>query len=378
MKKYSLFIIICLAVVGIILIFRDSKSPGKKEVLIGGIYSLSGDSAVLGQSEKNASELAIEEINSSGGVKGKPFRVIWEDGKCSGKDARTAAEKLISINRVKIILAGGCSSEVLGFSDLTEKENVIVMDITGTSSEITGAGELIFRNVPSDAYSASILASYARDLGFSRAGILREETDYAKALSNTFTSTFTSQGGEVMSVESFMSSSKDIRTQVTKMKEAKPDVLFLAPQSLTTAIMAAKQMKELGISVPLLTTDIILVGESKEFQQAKGLFEGAVISQLDFGAVDRTRLDEFNKKYETRLGKPCEIGEYYCGYGYEMVYLLKGGLEACGDKNECLKKYFYSVKDWPGIMGALTIDQKGDAIRKYTLKRVQDGKVVSL
>ena len=87
----------------IILLLLVACSTSEEYITVGFIGPLTGDVAIFGEVEKNAAEIAIEEINSAGGVNGKKLKIIYEDGKCSGKEAASAAQKLINIDKVKIL-----------------------------------------------------------------------------------------------------------------------------------------------------------------------------------------------------------------------------------------------------------------------------------
>ena len=93
-------LILILAVLSLIFIIACGN---KENIKIGFIGPLSGDVASMGQSAKAAVELAVEEINSNGGVSGRPLEVIYEDGKCEPKDSTSAANKLVNIDGVAVI-----------------------------------------------------------------------------------------------------------------------------------------------------------------------------------------------------------------------------------------------------------------------------------
>ena len=113
MKKIIIgIVVIILIVVGISYFGKNSSQPTSQEpIKIGFIGSLSGDAASYGETEKNTTELALEEINSKGGINGRVVNIVYEDGKCNGKDATNAVQKLINIDKVKIIFGGTCSAE---------------------------------------------------------------------------------------------------------------------------------------------------------------------------------------------------------------------------------------------------------------------------
>ena len=129
------------------LIFAGCTITGnvtKETIRIGAIGPFTGDAAVYGQSEKNAIELAVQEINLDGGINGKKLEVIYEDGKCNGMDAATAAQKLINVDKVDIILGGVCSGETLAIAPLAEANEVLVFSSFSSSPDVTNAGDFIF------------------------------------------------------------------------------------------------------------------------------------------------------------------------------------------------------------------------------------------
>src|SRR3989338_8751673 len=83
---------------------------------IGAVLPLTGDGAAYGLPIQRAASLAVNEINLAGGVKGQSMEIIWEDGKCDAKEATSAARKLVTVDGVKVILGGVCSSETLSMA----------------------------------------------------------------------------------------------------------------------------------------------------------------------------------------------------------------------------------------------------------------------
>src|SRR3989344_6415480 len=80
---------------------------------IGVMLALTGDAATYGLPEQQAIKIAADEINSKGGINGKKIEIIYEDGKCNPKDGNAAAQKLINVDKVKVIIGGSCSGETL-------------------------------------------------------------------------------------------------------------------------------------------------------------------------------------------------------------------------------------------------------------------------
>src|SRR3989338_6107512 len=188
-------------------------------IQIGAIIPLSGDVAAVGMPIKKAAELALEEINKSGGINGRQLRLNIRDGRCDAREAVNAAETLITIDHVPIIFNGGCSSETLAGAPLAERSRVILFSSSATSPEITNAGEYVFRNAPSDALQGRLLAEAAFARGFRRVGVLQEHTDYAADIRSVFSAKFKELGGEIK-VESNNSSAVNVKAELTSLEAA--------------------------------------------------------------------------------------------------------------------------------------------------------------
>jgi len=163
-----------------ITVSRPAGRPASGEpIKIGYIGPLTGGAAAYGETEKNVIELALKEINDGGELIRK-LEVIYEDGKCDGKDAATAAQKLINIDKVKIILGGGCSAETLGAAPLAEASKVILFSAFSSNPFIGQSGDYVFRNCPSDSDFGKADADFIASQGIKRAATITENTDYSQ------------------------------------------------------------------------------------------------------------------------------------------------------------------------------------------------------
>jgi len=223
MPSYIIIIIV------VVLVFY--KPAPKGTIKIGFIGPLTGSAASAGEPTQKAVALAVEEINNSGGIKGRPIKIIYEDGKCEGKEAVNAAQKLINIDKVKIIIGGFCSGETLAVAPIAEAAKIILFSTGSGSPDITNAGDYIFRNFPSDASSGRKIAELAIENNLKSIALLVETTDYAQAIKKVFNDHFSELGGKIPIDESFTSQSTDLRAQLTRIKAKNPNAIYFLPQS---------------------------------------------------------------------------------------------------------------------------------------------------
>ncbi|MEK7390619.1 MAG: ABC transporter substrate-binding protein [Patescibacteria group bacterium] len=352
---------------------QQTKVPSSEPFKLGFIGPLTSDAAVYGIDEQNAVTLAVEEINQSGGISGRRIEVIYEDGKCTGKDAATAAQKLINIDKVKIILGGICSSETLAMAPITEQNKVLVFSALSSSPEITKAGDYVFRNSPSDLDVAKGYADYIfKKAGYKNIAVLSENTDYGMGVRQVFSEAFKNLGGMIVADEVFRQGERDFRVQLAKIKSANPQAVFINPQAGITGGLVLKQLKELGVTTPIFSV-FVFSGEDARVA-AGGSAEGLVF--FDVVGLTTEKGKEFRDKFISRFSK---IGgsDYDVGARYDSVYILADAMKKCSEDTDCLKRYLYNLDWYDGVIGRYKFDENGDVvgINPLTPKTIRGGRV---
>ena len=343
---------------------------------IGVMYPLSGDGAAYGLPLQATTKIAADEINAKGGINGKKLELIYEDGKCAPKDGNAAAQKLINIDKVKVIIGGACSGETLGAAPLANENKVVMISPSATSPDITTkGGDFVFRLAPSDAYAGIVAAYYAfNDLSAKKAAVISESTDYAQGLRKVFKENFAKQGGEVVADETYNPEDTDFRTQVTKVKAANPDIIYLVPQTTPKGVLLVKQVKEAGVKSQLLTAEV-LIGRNVIKDNAADV-EGLVGIEQRFD--DKApKAAPVIAKYKQQSGEEPPFPAFMSS-AYDIVYLISDAIAKNGYDGEKIRDYLYAVKDYDGAVGKVTIDKNGDVILAFSIKQVKNGQLVTL
>jgi branched-chain amino acid transport system substrate-binding protein len=355
----------------------SSSTPAKNsspmpDIKLGVMLPLTGDLANLGASAKAGTEVAIEEINSQGGINGSKIRALIEDSKCQPKDSASIAQKFISIDKVNAILGDICSGDTLAASPIVEAAATPLISPCSSNPDITNAGDYIFRVFPSDAFQGVRAAEHAKnELHFNKAAILYVNNAYGNGLKETFKKRFLELGGEIATEEGYGQGSNDLRTQLLKIKEANPEIVYF-PSYTEDAIVGLKQKNEIGaINAIFLGTDAW--ADPKLFNETRESAEGTEWLEVKSYAAPQN----FQTKMAAKLGTD-EIPA--CGpQSYDIVYLLKKAIENSGETAGAgLKNELYKTK-LQGISGDIEFDQNGDLKKaEYVIKTVQNGKVEEL
>lgn len=369
--KTVLWLIIIILVIwgGWVIWQKRDAAPAGEPIILGFIGPLTGDAANIGQNARAATEISVAEINAEGGIGGRPLEVIYEDGKCSGKDAMNAANKLINIDKVPVILGGACSSETAAFAGLAEQTQTVTFSYCSTAPSISDAGDYIFRNVPSDAYQGSFVADYLYNtLGKSKVAILYVRADWGVGIDEVFVPKFEELGGTVVANEGYEQTSRDLRAQLTKIKAANPDLLFFIGYT-EASIPGLKQAQELGLDVPIFGAD---AWDDATIWSEVGTAGEGVMYIIPYSPLD----EHFKQAMLEKLGSD-EIT--ICSpNAYDAVKILGQVISDVGTDSTAIKDALYQVVYTGGVSSdEIRFDDNGDLVgASYIVKVAKDGVAV--
>lgn len=255
-----------LAVLLVVAMFSMAASgcgaAGKGDVIkIGQAVALTGDNSVWGQPEKNALEMEIAKINANGGVLGKQLKLIPYDTRGDATEGVNVTKRLIS-DGVCAIIGPGQSGVAIAMSSVTEPGKVPFIATSATNPKVTvdeKTGQVrkySFRTCFIDPFQGTVAAQFAaKDLKLKTAAVIYDVgSDYSSWLGKYFIEEFEKQGGKMVANEAFRSGELDFRAVLGKIKEAKPEILFI-PTQQKEASLIMKQSADLGIKTQFIGGD---------------------------------------------------------------------------------------------------------------------------
>jgi len=354
MSRKNISVVIVIGVIIILGLYFSIKNTNTGVIKIGFIGPLSGDAADIGETVLNGARLAEKEINALGGINGRQIEIVYEDGKCNGKDAVTAGQKLINIDKVKYIAGGICSGEVFSFAPLAEEARVVVISPSATNPDIANLGDYIFRNAPNDGLRGIVIADRLIAMGFSKPAIVSEKTDYSQGLRTAYIERLKEKGVTVASDEQYETGEIDFKSILSKVKQSGADALFIAAQTPTNIVRLAKQARSIGIKAQFITSEFngpdVLSGGSD--------VEGLLIAVAsDLAQNDQARLMVEN--YKKDFGKDIRYA-YYVGAEYDAIKILAQAIASVGDNSQKVKDYLYGIKSYDGTIGTYHFETNGD------------------
>ncbi|MBI2989059.1 MAG: ABC transporter substrate-binding protein [Deltaproteobacteria bacterium] len=363
----STLVVLFVLVLGGIIVWRTLGPRETSEIRIGAILPLTGSAAQWGTPPRDAALLAVEEINSKGGIKGRKIKLEIEDDKCEPTAGVSAIQKILATGKPVAILGAVCSSVTLAIAPIAESNKVVLISPASTSPLITNAGDYIFRVIPSDALRGKVFAEYVYSLGHRKVSLLYINNEGGLGNQKVFSETFQKLGGNIVSVDAYPQDTRDVRAQLTKIKQQKPDALVVVSYPDDTPIVM-RQAQELKIGVPLFFQTEAL-DDPAVIQKAGNAAEGA--TYILPAKAEGSAVDAFSIKYKQKYGRDPEL---FAAEGYDVVVLVAKILDNAPEvSTDLLKEGLYKTQNYEGASGKISFDKNGDVLKPMALKKVVNG-----
>ena len=340
---------------------------------IGAVLPLTGSAAVWGQNAQRGMDLALDELNAARPASQK-LSILYEDSRSDTNAAVSALQKLISSDRVEVVIGDIASSAVLAMAPIAEKNKVLLLSPGASNPEISKAGEYTFRNWQSDALEGQVGARFAySERRWRRVATLFVSNAYGTGLNQEFTAAFSGLGGTIVGSETFNQGAVDLRAQITRLKEnGRFDAVYLAGYPPEMAV-ALKQMKQLGLSTPILSVQAF--DDPEIFSRAGRAAEGVIFSVPKPPDEAVAIVSQFRKNYTTRFDKKPGV----CSdTGYDALRIIAWALDQGARTGTDIQESLRILKDFPGAAGTTTFDALGDVSRPFVFKVIRSGAAVNL
>jgi len=353
----------------------DKKEPAvtaSTEILIGEFGSMTGATATFGQSTHMGIMMAIDSLNTVGGVLDKTIRVISEDDQGKPEEAITVVTKLINKDRVVALLGEIASSNSLAAAPVAQKSGIPMVSPGSTNPKVTEVGDFIFRVCFIDPFQGTAMAKFtANNLKLTRVAVLRDiRSDYSVGLADFYTKAFTAMGGEILADESYSAGDKDFTAQLTSIIAKNPQAIFL-PGYYTEVGLIARQARKLGLTVPLMGGDGWDSEKLWEIggEALNGCFYSNHYSVDDTSAMVRDFVAKFKRRYE---GK---VPDAMAALGFDAAMVLADAIKRAGTASpDSIRMALAATQGFQGVTGSTSLDSFRNAVKPAVVLEVRDGK----
>jgi branched-chain amino acid transport system substrate-binding protein len=374
MKRYLTLIAMVLAVLAVFIGCQQAPKTVKLAILA----PLSGPVPTFGVSTRDGALLAIEEWNAKGGVLGAKITSIVEDSQCTPDPALNAAKKVIEQDKVHYIIGEVCSKASIPVSEYANSKKVIQVSPTSTNTAVTvdstgKTKDFIFRACFIDPFQGLVGANFAIQMGAKKAFIMLDQAnDYVKGLAEAFEKSFTEKGGEIVGKESYTAEDKDFSAILAKVKQTKPDVVYL-PDYYNIVNLATKQAKEKGINVPFMGGDG-WDSSDLDLKAAAGGFYTNHYSPDDPRPEVVNFLAAYGAKFKDDQGKE-KVPDALAALAYDATNILIQAIKDAGADDTSKVKVALEKINFNGVSGTITYDAEHNPVKSATILTVKDGKI---
>lgn len=318
----------------------DSSKPAEQvPIKMGAVLSIKGLFEGLGGAERFGFELAVQEINSQGGILGRQVELVVYDDEGDTAKSQQLVNRLIHQDKVNVVLGPNITpaSEVVGpISEQSEMLNILFT----AKGDIWRDSRYLFASVVEDRFIADAMVKFMKEnLGISQVAVAYANVPYGLAGMQMTEDAAARYGVEIIKVEKFGEGDFDFTAQVNSLKAANPPGIILWGSAVPNSdANILKQLRRAGITAPVVADVAYVTDDHLEIagSSAEGLYSITMIPPADPHA-EALRLI---KGYREKFGDGTV--NMFAALGYDAVYMYKAAVEKAG------------TTDTPAVVGALS------------------------
>jgi branched-chain amino acid transport system substrate-binding protein len=345
-------------------------AAAEEPIKIGVFLPMTGKVSAFGQMEW----LGIKTAHKmTGKILGRKVKLILEDSKSDQTEAAHAVERLIKQHQVVGIIGGAISGTALSGGSVAEKNGIPLISPSATNLLVTQDKKYVFRACFDDAFQSHVAARQARiAMGASTAAVVVDiaQADYSVGLGNLFLKAFGEMGGKVLVTAYIQTGDRDFRSQLSEVREAKPDIIYL-PNYYTENALLAKQVRDLGMEMPLLMADGAHVPGLIETggKAVEGVY---LTAHFNLEAVSTTLGRRFAANFKKQHKKDADA---FGALGADAYFIFIGAIKrAKSTEGAKIRSVLTDTRSFKGVTGPIKINEDGNTIKHLMINRVKDGK----
>jgi len=339
-------------------------------VRIGEYGSMTGTEATFGISTHNGIKLVIDEVNAKGGINGKKLELFTVDNGGKPEETVNAVTKLITQNKVDVLLGEVASSRSLAAAPIAQRAKVPMISPSSTNPKVTEVGDYIFRVCFTDPFQGKVIAKFAlENLKAKTAAIfIDKKNDYSVGLAEFFKSEFAAGGGKVIDEQNYLGGDIDFKGQLTNLKGKNPDVVIL-PGYYTEVGLIIKQARSLGLKSTFLGGDGW--DSPKLFEIGGNALVGSYFSNHYSVDDPDPMVQQFIQKYKAAYKG--EVPDGLAAMGYDAALVLIDALKRAPSMSRSeIRDALAATQNFRGVTGVITIDQNRNASKPAVMLQIAD------
>lgn len=365
-KKNTIYLVSIISIFIFFFLVGCSKTQEPKEIIIGVAWPFESHNSFFNEGV----DLAVKQINNTGGIKGKELKLIKKDDKSEVTLGMSIAQSFADNKEIQAVIGHDNSFISIPTSVIYDNAGLVMLSPASTSPDLTKNGyKHIFRNIPSDDEIAKQMAIYISRLGHEQIVIYYSEDSYGSGLANSFEHQGNLRGINVVDRFNFYSSQEDLKRLNKRWQAFGVDGIFIAT-NLPGGGYFISDAIEAGINLPFFSGNAL---DSSRLPEIAGLSaEGTAVSSVFNPYSERWETENFIKDF---LEEYHIMPSSYSALGYDAVKILAAAIENSDltDRSTVAEELRSLVK-WSGVTGIHEFDQRGDDVGNLVvIKKLNNG-----
>ena len=348
-----------------------------KTFKIGYDIEMTGALAAYGKGSERGADMAVAELNASGGINGKKIEVSKKDNKSDNAESATVAANLMSNDKVNAVIGTNASSQTKAMIPNATKFAVPIVAPTSTNDELTHKGnqveKYVFRAIFPDSFQGKVISDFvSNNLKDEAVAVYYDNSsDYAKGLFQNFKDKYK---GKIVEVATYQAGEKDFQAQLSKLANEKFGTLIVLGYYQEAGILV-KQARDLGMSMPIVGGDVLADPTFAALAGEKAASNVYFVSGFSSLKPANNKTEAFIKKYKAKYGT---VPSTYEACAYDAVMMVKEAATAEHAKTSVdVAKGLAKLHDFKGVTGTITINKFHDPVKSAYLVKLENGKEVS-
>ena len=339
-------------------------------IVFGLVDEVTGPQAEAGLLTAQGVKLAIEEINTAGGILGRRVELRIEDNQSTNPTTVLAYSKLLESGVVAVI-GPLRSTQVQAASPTIAKGKVPAM-IGGSDPSLTRVNNpWIFRVRPNDLYSSRVMAEFGvKELKKKKWAVIHSTDSFGTGGKNALVEALKAQGIEPVMIGGYTNNSQDFTPLALQVKSSGAEIIGSYMTNSPDVGIFARQLRQLGVKADWIGSTSVVTDTAMKLA---GESLWGVYSVADFAIDANEESRSYAKRYRAKYNADPDL---YSAWAYGGVYLLKHAIEKAKSTDpEAIRAALLATKGLKGVEGTYNFDLNGDGVHSYNVVRNEKGKV---
>ena len=331
-------------------------------IKIGSFLAVTGGASFLGDPEKKTLEMYVEKINAEGGVLGRKLELIIYDSQGSPKKAVPFAKRLISDDKVDVLLAGSTSGATMAVIPIVEAAGIPYISFGGAGVIVNPVKKWVFKTPHTDTLAVRKIFNDMKKNGLTKVGLLSGSGGFDKSCRKQTLALAGPSGMTMVADETHGKGDTDMTPQITKIKNTPGIQAFMYCGFGAATSIVAKNFKQLGVSVPHYQTH---GSASMSFiKNAEGGAEGVrlpaaaliVVDALPDSHPQKKVASAYRDMYTSKSGDSVST---FGGHAYDGLMIVVEAIKRAGSTNkEAVRAEIEKTRNYIGADGIYNMSPK--------------------